>query len=263
MRIINNQPLPTIINSMPEITSCGRGVASPDKKPAFEMGTWSLLQFNYKGKIQLENEMFEYKPGYAFLTSPHVFKHHFPDESSYHLFVQMTFQEKSLANKTYILIDLAESYQEILRQMHELIIYHQADKLRAQVSLWNIMQKLKDCGLPGTKAEPKQLLKALEYIEANLHKTIEINELVDLCKVSQSYLTRLFHKYRGQTIIGYLRKRRLELAHAMLISSTRPIKEIAAAVGIPDLHYFNKCIKQEYSSSPRKLRNTLNSVNKP
>lgn len=253
MRIINHTYYPEIINLRPQITSCGRGVVLPKNTPSFQLHTWSFMLFNYNGRIQLQNDIFEHHPGYAFFTAPHVFKHHFPAEESFHFFVQMDFPEQTVDyKKSYFFIDTEDKFPEFSRALHEIMIFQQSDKLRAELKLWDMLQMLKDGADPCSIPQP--LCRALEYIEIHLHQTIEITELAEYSGVSQSYLTRLFHKHHGKTITGYIRKRRLELAHAMLINSDRPVKEIAAEVGITDLHYFNKCVKHEYNAPPRTLR---------
>ncbi|MCP3967866.1 MAG: helix-turn-helix transcriptional regulator [Lentisphaerae bacterium] len=254
MKILNNQTSPNIFSDKPEIVFCGQATVTANHNPSFQLNNWSLLLFNYNGRIQLGNEFFDHHPGCLFLTAPNVFKHHFPAEDSYHLFVQIDFKQRSEVEDTYLLIDLEEAYHSFLLRMQEMLIYHQSDPVRASIRLWDLLQQLKDCGGHGTLLEPLPLRKAVEYIETHLHKTIEIGDIPAYCEVSQSYLTRLFHKYRSQTIIGWIRQRRLELAHAMLINSNQSIKEIAAAVGIPDLHYFNKCIKSKYMYPPRTIR---------
>ena len=88
------------------------------------------------------------------------------------------------------------------------------------------------------------------------------NELTDvtahgLCKrvaVSQNHLTRLFQRAFGCGVAGFIRKRRAEKASALLERSNLPIKAIAAEVGLPDLHQFNKFVRKELGRAPSRLR---------
>ena len=257
MRIVNKKLLPDIIDHMPEIVACGKNWISPEVSPSFRLNNWSFLIFNYYGKIQLGEEIFEHTPGCAFFTSPGVFKHHFPKTESFHFYVHMNFPatNSKTYNKDYWFFDLEQEYSDFLRELGILLIYQQRDMLRSRVCLWNILQKLKDSRDSGIRHEPAVLTKAIEYIESNLHNpALGVLEISQVCGVSPSYLLRVFRRYRDVTIVGYLRRRRLELAHSLLVNSDQQVKDIAKAVGIPDLHYFNKCIKARYKHAPRFLR---------
>jgi transcriptional regulator GlxA family with amidase domain len=72
--------------------------------------------------------------------------------------------------------------------------------------------------------------------------------------VSHTHLTRLFRQDTGHTVVGYVRRRRMERARHLLIASTLAIPAVAATVGIPDLQAFNKTCRKELGASPRAVR---------
>lgn len=72
--------------------------------------------------------------------------------------------------------------------------------------------------------------------------------------VSHNHLTRLFKAATGDTVVGYIRRRRLDRARHLLRASTLSIPAVAASVGIPDLQAFNKACRRELGASPRALR---------
>jgi AraC family transcriptional regulator len=74
--------------------------------------------------------------------------------------------------------------------------------------------------------------------------------------VSHNHLTRLFGSHLGTTVVGYVRRRRLEEAEHLLRNSTMPVARIARMVGIPDLQAFNKACRREFGQAPRALRDT-------
>jgi transcriptional regulator GlxA family with amidase domain len=75
--------------------------------------------------------------------------------------------------------------------------------------------------------------------------------------VSHNHLTRLFHAETGQTVIAYIRQRRLTRARHLLVSSTLSIPAVAASVGIPDLQAFNKACRRELGGPPRAIRHAV------
>lgn len=91
-------------------------------------------------------------------------------------------------------------------------------------------------------------------IESRLRQTIRIAELAKELGVTPGYLVKLFQTYCGTTIVDYIRQRRLYHATHLISCTTMPIKAIATAVGMSDLHRFNKEIHHGFSCSPRKLR---------
>ena len=72
--------------------------------------------------------------------------------------------------------------------------------------------------------------------------------------VSHNHLTRLFTAGQGLTVVGYLRRRRIEHARQLLVHSTMSITAIASTVGIPDLQAFNKACRTVTGLGPRALR---------
>jgi AraC-like DNA-binding protein len=256
MKILNGQKTPCIIEKRPRISSIGTGYVKASRWPSYQINLWSFLVFNYTGKIRLEEEIFDIKPGIAMFTSPGVFKHHMPAEDSYHYFAQLEFPEKTKA-KSYILVDLEEDYMKIIEDWREAISFHINDPLRAEIRIWDMLQRLKDYNAPNIKKDHihPALKKALLYIELNLSRAFAIPELSEETKVSHCYLLRLFREYSGLTIAQHIKKRRLQMARNLIFNTNMPIKDIAAEVGIPDLHHFNKSVKREFGAAPRILRN--------
>jgi AraC-like DNA-binding protein len=58
------------------------------------------------------------------------------------------------------------------------------------------------------------------------------------------------------TVQEFIRAKRVQEACRLLSTTDRTIKSIAAAVGVPDLAQFNKLIRAETGTSPRKFRST-------
>lgn len=52
------------------------------------------------------------------------------------------------------------------------------------------------------------------------------------------------------TVIGYIRRRRVDEALKLLTRTELPIKTIAATVGIPDVHAFTKTVRSLTGKPP-------------
>ncbi len=99
------------------------------------------------------------------------------------------------------------------------------------------------------------LAVAAAHIEAHLATSLSVGDIARVAGVSHNHLTRLFRARTGLTVVGYIRRRRMERARHLLTASTLSVTAVAAAVGIPDLQAFNKVCRRELGESPREVRN--------
>lgn len=72
------------------------------------------------------------------------------------------------------------------------------------------------------------IANAIAYMEENLTKDLDINEVANQAYVSSFYFQKIFHVLCGFTVGEYIRNRRLTLAAQELCSSN--IKVIDAAL---------------------------------
>lgn len=127
---------------------------------------------------------------------------------------------------------------------------------RAEAILWDMLWHLAESPPDATGADsyPDPVARVREIIELRLGEPLRVSGLADAVSLSQSHLTRLFHAATGMTVVGYLRERRIERATQLLKYTTTPIKQIAAQVGLPDPHQFNKAVRAATGVSPRGVR---------
>ncbi len=81
-----------------------------------------------------------------------------------------------------------------------------------------------------------------------------IREVADICGVSQSHLTRIFHKETGQTPLQYLNRLRIEYGLFLLLNTKDSIESIAVACGFLNGNYFAKVFRQYLDCSPEEYR---------
>lgn len=96
--------------------------------------------------------------------------------------------------------------------------------------------------------------QAEKLIEERLGNRIVVAELCKDLDVSQSQLTRLFMAEHGRSPLQYILDRRAQQAHKLLTRSTLPIKQVASNIGMPNVHQFNRFIRERYGASPTALR---------
>ena len=102
----------------------------------------------------------------------------------------------------------------------------------------------------------KPVVKAIDYIYEHLNTRITLEDLSEFCKLSNSYLSRLFKKETGLTVSDYILAKKLETAKSMLAFSDYSIAEIAAALAFPSQSYMTNALKKECGLTPLQYRSS-------
>ena len=79
-------------------------------------------------------------------------------------------------------------------------------------------------------------------------------KLAERVNLSRVYFSQLFKKETGMNLTDYLISYRVEKAAELLKRSNKMVYEVAAEVGIPDQHYFNRLFKNLKGMTPAKFR---------
>lgn len=96
--------------------------------------------------------------------------------------------------------------------------------------------------------------KAKEYILQNYTQKISLKNVADNVHVNSSYLSRLYSKEMGETIIETINKLKIEKAKELLKETIMKTNEISQAVGIEDSAYFSHLFKKYIGLSPMEYR---------
>ena len=99
-----------------------------------------------------------------------------------------------------------------------------------------------------------KIIKAINYINENLHKNILIKELSDMCCCSNDYFSRIFLKIMGTRPIDYINLKKIETAQLLLITSDDPIEKISLEIGVDNYPYFNRLFKKYSRCTPGEYR---------
>ncbi len=105
--------------------------------------------------------------------------------------------------------------------------------------------------------------KVILFIENNLSAPLTLKAIAKEHNLNHSYLSDLFHRETGQTIIQYITEKRLDLAAKLLKDTHLSIQAVAQQCGINDVNYFSKLFKKAYNVSPRKHKMLLLSPKVP
>ena len=104
--------------------------------------------------------------------------------------------------------------------------------------------------------EQKEVVKrVIDYIEQNLEKEINLDNISKNIGYSKFHLNRVFTEQTGITIYKYLQNRRLTIAAEKLVKTDKPIMQIAHEAGYDTQQSFSFAFKQVYLYPPRTYRN--------
>ena len=102
-----------------------------------------------------------------------------------------------------------------------------------------------------------QLEIVYDFIESNYMNNISIDTLAVLCNMSKFYFIRYFRKVTQQTPIEYINTVRIQKACRLLSQEENKILDIAMAVGIKDVSYFNRLFKKTLGITPTRYRDQI------
>ncbi len=105
-----------------------------------------------------------------------------------------------------------------------------------------------------TNIYPKPIVLCLDYIYNNLHTKITLQKLSEICAISPTYLSKLFHKEVGLTVSDYITKKRIEAAENMLRYSNYSCVEISDCLCYSSESHFIQVFKKHTGYTPKCYR---------
>ena len=101
-----------------------------------------------------------------------------------------------------------------------------------------------------------QLSKVFQFIEANYHQSITLNDVAIEVGYSPTYLTHLVRTHTGQTVQKWIILRRMIAACSLLLETDEKIEDIAAKVGYNCAVHFFRQFRQHHGTTPQAWRNS-------
>ena len=105
------------------------------------------------------------------------------------------------------------------------------------------------------KDQKEVVQKVIDYIERNIEKEINLEDIAKNIGYSKFHLNRIFTEQTGITIYKYLQNRRITIAAEKLVNTNKPITQIAYEAGYDTQQSFSFAFKQVYLYPPKTYRN--------
>lgn len=224
---------------------------------------WCIHLYRYEAELSLDGEVLHVRPGSAGLIPPGIKQEYRYVGRSEHAFAHFKIprskgpEVETDTLRLCALQDLGPAFEETYSDFEEAIGAFRVRPRQAEARLWDILWRLVD---RSEVADPERLErhpaveKVLRAIELRLSSPLSLADLAREVGLSQGHLTRLFREALGETVVSYVRRRRLERAKHLLVHSDIPIKQVAAEAGVPDVHVFNKLVRRTFGASPKQVR---------
>jgi len=110
---------------------------------------------------------------------------------------------------------------------------------------------LKPSEITLTSADEKFLKKALEVVESHISDPdFDIQTFVSKMAVSRTVLHMKLKELTNQSATDFVRTIRLKRAAQLILQKKATISEISHMVGFTEVHYFNRCFKKQFNTTP-------------
>ena len=101
----------------------------------------------------------------------------------------------------------------------------------------------------------RRIYKAMDFVVKHLDQTLNLDRVAKASHLSPYHLHRLFHQVAGETLNGYVTRKKMEKAVETLIcQSDLTITDVAEAGGFSSPANFSKAFKSYFDITPRELR---------
>ena len=99
--------------------------------------------------------------------------------------------------------------------------------------------------------------RALSYIHEHECQNITLQDIADHVHLSRVYFHNLFVAATGRTPHRYLMERRISRARQLLMTTDKPLSEIASDCGFSSQSYFNQVFQKEMDCTPGQYKKEM------
>lgn len=107
---------------------------------------------------------------------------------------------------------------------------------------------------PDQRETSRLVSRAKAHIDNHYMEELSLEQLAGEAGVSPHHLSRRFKQETGETVVGYITRRRLEVARELLSLGDLSVKEVSARCGFSDASYFSRVFAGKEGVSPREYR---------
>ncbi|MDQ1020023.1 AraC family transcriptional regulator [Streptomyces afghaniensis] len=248
------------LDEPPVVANVGVGVHGPaGHTDVFRLpDLWQLHLYRYEADLTVDGTPHTIRPGRVSLVPPATTVRYRYRGRSEHLYAHLRLPAGGEPRTVPVMQDAGPELPALSALLLQAVAAWPSTPVRAAAEVWAALWRvahLTPPAPPGPGNVPHPAVTAaISYIESRLAGPLTVPGVARAAGISHNHLTRLFRTATGDTVVAYIRRRRLARARHLLRESTLSIPAIAATVGIPDLQAFNKACHRELGASPRAVR---------
>ncbi len=152
------------------------------------------------------------------------------------------------------------AYSDLLTRIYELAssemyvsdmqLYEQLVRLLTMLSEENRVLEPEDTADSGVR----DMSPVKQYLEQHYQEKISLDLLADRFYVNKFYMTRIFKKQFGDSIVNYLTHIRITRAKQLLRFTDLSVEKIGQECGLQDVNYFARVFRKVEGTSPGEFR---------
>jgi len=245
------------LGAPPQVADVGLGLhGTTSLRDVFRLpDLWQLHLYRYSAELTVAGAAHPIRAGYVSLIPPATQVHYRYRGRSEHLYAHLRLPEIGEPRTLPLMQDAGAEMPMLSSLLLQAVAAAPKSRDRAAAEVWAALWRVAELTPPASPGGGHPAVaSAIAYIESHLAGPLTVPAVARAAGVSHNHLTRLFHAETGDTVVAYLRRRRLARARHLLRESTLSIPAVAAAVGIGDLQAFNKACRRELGRSPRAVR---------
>ena len=132
--------------------------------------------------------------------------------------------------------------EENINRLNSLFSNLKSEEQKLKESLEKIMDLHKK---KKSRRGRKVVEDALQYVDEEIFSSdLSLKTVAAKIYSNESYLSRVFKKEMGDSLIEYILKKRIEESIRLLNTTDMKVYEIAEKIGFRDAHYFSICFKK-------------------
>lgn len=151
---------------------------------------------------------------------------------------------------------ISEEMTEELAKLSNVLAYENVEVFREELTEWivGLHEKLH---ADEDSLSNRKLKMAVEYIEENYAKDLNMAVVSNYISMNYSMLSYLFKQYTGTNFVNYLKDIRMREAKKLLAETDLKIIEVSQKVGYDNEKHFMKIFKSECGVSPSEYRKNM------
>jgi AraC-like DNA-binding protein len=119
--------------------------------------------------------------------------------------------------------------------------------IQATKSLW-------EDGSPVSSPDTPRIKAMIQYIYSHYNESVALEDIASAAKIGVRECSRCFRRCLGTSPVQFLIQHRLQVSAKMLLTTAKPISEIAWSCGFPSESYFGRMFRKQFECTPGEFR---------